>query len=68
MEHLSEVQRQRIVECAERCEREMGLGSTYVRVGDFESAAICAERAEVNSCIAFGTVRLALLTAERWRA
>lgn len=53
MNHLSEVQRQRIVECAERCERQMGLESTYVRVGDFESAAVCAELAEVDSFFAF---------------
>lgn len=67
MEHLSEVQRQLIIDAAERCEREMGLESTYFRVGDFESAAICAERAEVDSGIAFGIGRLALRAAGRCR-
>jgi len=53
MEHLSEEQRQRIVAAAERCERELWLESTYVGVGDSESAAACAEKAEVDSNIAF---------------
>jgi hypothetical protein len=53
MEHLSEEKRQRILDAAERCERQMALESTYVRVGDFESASLCAEAAEVDSNIAF---------------
>jgi len=53
MEHLSEEQRQRIVAAAERCECELGLESTYVRIGDFASAAECAERAESDSFLAF---------------
>lgn len=52
MKH-SEQLKQRIVDCAERCEHEMGLESTYVRDGDFDSAAICADRAHVDSNIAF---------------
>jgi tRNA nucleotidyltransferase (CCA-adding enzyme) len=53
MEHLSEESRQRIVAAAERCERELGLESTYVRVGDFASAAYCADLAELDSFLAF---------------
>jgi hypothetical protein len=53
MEHLSEEQRQRIVESAERCERALGFESTYVRAGHFASAALCAEAAELDSFMAF---------------
>lgn len=52
MSHMEQV-KQVIVDCAERCERVMRLESTYVRVGDFDSAAICADNALVDSNIAF---------------
>ena len=53
MEHLSEEDRQRIVDAAERCERQMALEATCVRVGDFESAAQYANTAELDSFLAF---------------
>jgi len=43
----------KIVECAEYCERELRLESTYFFVEDFDSCAICAQRAEVESLAAF---------------
>ena len=53
MNHLSEESRCRIVEAAERCERELAAESTYVAIGDFESAAQCADCAELDAFLGF---------------
>jgi hypothetical protein len=44
---------QLIVECAERCERALRCEAAAVACGDLECAAIFAERAEVDSYLAF---------------
>lgn len=46
-----------IVDCARRCERQLALESTYVRVWDWESAAVCADHAEAESSLAFAAAR-----------
>jgi hypothetical protein len=50
---MSPTHQQYIVECAERCERELACEFAHVSVGDFESAARSADRAELYSYLAF---------------